>query len=330
MNEDQFIEWLEGKTRKHSDWVHGLKMGDDGAVVRLGTGKDLVTSSDSLVEGVHFEVSKISPADLGWKCLAVNLSDIAAMGATPRASLLNISVPKKYMGSWIKSFMKGYLELSEKYQVALVGGDTTASKDKIFISVTAMGEVKKHKEKLRTQARAGDVVCVTGRLGSARAGLDLQNKKWTSPHSRKLIKALHHPEPRVDYGVWLGSRSEVTAMMDISDGLLKDLSRLCRVNQLSVQIDPPKIPVSTAMSAYCEKYDKSKVKEALIGGEDYELLFTCKSNSLEKLSKLFKAHFKSKFSVIGVLCVGEKKNFISWVDAKSYPDIDLKQSFEHF
>lgn len=331
LKEDQLIQWLSQKTQAQRQWGSGLGIGDDGAILKKSKQKDNVVCSDSLVESIHFDLSSISPENLGWKSLAVNLSDIAAMGALPKYSFLNLSLPPSKMGAWVRKFLKGYLELSELHKVSLMGGDTTSSLEQVFISVTVVGECFKGRSKLRSTAGAGDVLCVTGSLGDSRAGLFLQTQKWSSPYRKKLLLKHHRPEPRVEEGKWLGTREEVTSMMDISDGLFKDVSRLCQANALSAQLDPQEIPISASLNKMCARFDKNSLEEAFLGGEDYELLLTCKSNSLKKLSRLFKAKFKKPLIPIGVMCASRKgKEKVAWVDEQKDSQINFKKSFEHF
>lgn len=331
LKEDQLIQWLTQKTQGQKRWSSGFGIGDDGAVLKKSKQKDNVVCSDSLVESIHFDLSSITPQDLGWKSLAVNLSDLAAMGATPKYSFLNLSLPSSKMGGWVRKFLKGYLELSELHRVSLMGGDTTSSPDRVFISVTVIGECLKGHSKLRSTAHAGDVLCVTGNLGDSRAGLFLQTQKWSSVHKKKLLLKHHCPKPRVEEGKWLGAREEVTSMMDISDGLFKDVSRLCRANTLSVQLDPREIPMSVSLKKMCAHFKKNILEEAFLGGEDYELLLTCKSNSLKRLSRLFKTKFKKSLIPIGVMCASRKgKEKVTWVDEQKDTHINFKKSYEHF
>lgn len=324
MNEDQLIRWLSHKTKKH--------IGDDAAVLKPTRGKRLVVCSDSLVEGIHFNLASISAKDLGWKSLAVNLSDLASMGATPKASLLNLSLPKKYMSKWVSEFLKGYLSLSEKHKVSLVGGDTTASPKLVFISVTAFGEIQKKNIKFRSTARPGDFICVTGPLGDSKAGLHLQSHLWKSTYGRQLLRRHHQPVARVEMGEWLGRQSKVTSMMDLSDGLLKDLNRLCQASGVSALLDHRTIPQSRSLLEFAKKFNKSPVKEAIVGGEDYELLFTCEPKQKNRLLADFKRNFKKEFHIIGEIEELRSTNRarLKWKDVKFAREVSSLLSFEHF
>lgn len=330
MNEDQWVRTLSRQTEKHAQWLKGLGIGDDAAFFRPRRGFELVICSDSLVEGVHFLYPGFSARDLGWKSLAVNLSDLASMGARPKGSLLNISLPPKEMGRWAKDFLKGYLSLSEKHQVGLIGGDTTTSLESIFISVTVFGEIQKKNLKLRSTAKPGDLVCVTGVLGDSRAGLYLQTHEWESPHRRKLLRKHHRPTPRVEMGQWLAKQPAVTSMMDISDGLMKDLSRLCQASRVSARLDHKRIPLSPSLRAFAERFKRSAVREAVIGGEDYELLFTCKPDQKDFLATKFQKQFGSRLFIIGKLEKFTKKPELNWVDSGFAREASLIRSFEHF
>ncbi len=327
--EDDLIHYLKEKTKTHQKWINGMGVGDDAAHLSLSKSHDLVICSDSLVEGVHFDLKSIPPKDLGWKSLAVNLSDLASMGAKPKGSLLNISLPKKYTGSWINEFIQGYLEISQRYKVPLLGGDTTSSLNSVFISVTALGEAQVKKIKKRSTADAGDILCVTGPLGDSKAGLFLQNKSWKSPIRNKLLKKHHRPVPRVEMGLWLSTKSSVTSMMDLSDGLIKDLTRLCEASRVSVELDHSSVPQSSELKSFSQHFKKSHYEYASIGGEDYELLLTVDSKRINQLNQEFKRKFKSELFPIGRI-LKSKKEKIEWRDPAFAKIAQNFKSFEHF
>lgn len=254
-------------------------IGDDCAVIPLSpeTGgapaSDLLVSTDMLVEGTHFLMEDISPRQLGWKSAAVNISDIAAMGGKPIATFLSLALPKTLPEQWMQEFMEGYNEISEKFGAALLGGDTTCSPDRICINVTVLGTCPRGKAKLRSAARPGDLVCVTGTLGDSAAGLRLilDGQKGAAP---RLIDRHYTPTPRVEEGLALSCLPGVHAMMDISDGVGSDLRHILDESGVGARIDTGKLPISKELQDLCSEKGWDPKELALSGGEDYELLFT--------------------------------------------------------
>lgn len=254
-------------------------IGDDCAVIPLSpeTGgapaSDLLVSTDMLVEGTHFLMEDISPRQLGWKSAAVNISDIAAMGGKPIATFLSLALPKTLPEQWMQEFMEGYNGISEKFGAALLGGDTTCSPDRICINVTVLGTCLRGKAKLRSAARPGDLVCVTGTLGDSAAGLRLilGGQKGAAP---RLMDRHYTPTPRVEEGLALSCLPGVHAMMDISDGVGSDLRHILDESGVGARIDTGKLPISKELQALCSEKGWDPKELALSGGEDYELLFT--------------------------------------------------------
>ena len=254
-------------------------IGDDCAVIPLSpeTGgapaSDLLVSTDMLVEGTHFLMEDISPRQLGWKSAAVNISDIAAMGGKPIATFLSLALPKTLPEQWMQEFMEGYNGISEKFGAALLGGDTTCSPDRICINVTVLGTCPRGKAKLRSAARPGDLVCVTGTLGDSAAGLRLilGGQKGAAP---RLMDRHYTPTPRVEEGLALSCLPGVHAMMDISDGVGSDLRHILDESGVGARIDTGKLPISKELQDLCIKKGWDPRELALCGGEDYELLFT--------------------------------------------------------
>lgn len=254
-------------------------IGDDCAVIPLSpeTGgapaSDLLVSTDMLVEGTHFLMEDISPRQLGWKSAAVNISDIAAMGGKPIATFLSLALPKTLPEQWMQEFMEGYNGISEKYGAALLGGDTTCSPDRICINVAVLGTCPRGKARLRSAARPGDLVCVTGTLGDSAAGLRLilGGQKGAAP---RLMDRHYTPTPRVEEGLALSCLPGVHAMMDISDGVGSDLRHILDESGVGARIDTGKLPISKELQDLCSEKGWDPKELALSGGEDYELLFT--------------------------------------------------------
>ena len=242
-----------------------LGVGDDAALLRPPSGKILAVTVDTLIAGVHFP-EQTPPEDIGHKSLAVNLSDLAAMGAEPAWATLAITLPHADH-QWLQAFAEGFFGLANRYDVALVGGDTT--RGPLSITVQALGWVSKEDALLRRGARPGDGIFVTGTLGDAGLGLAVvQSKISVHPsHQAFLLARLNRPEPRVEVGLAL--RGLATAMIDVSDGLIADLGHLLDASGVGAQIELARLPRSEAV-----READTHGRLALTAGDDYELVFT--------------------------------------------------------
>ena len=256
------------------DGVTGI--GDDCAVLPPVYSLDTLVSTDMLVEGTHFLRDDISPYDLGWKSAAVNLSDIAAMGGKPTGTFLSLALPAKLEVEWVDAFLDGYAELSKRFDVPLLGGDTTASPDRICINVTVLGECPTRFARRRSDAKVDDLICVTGPLGDSAAGLKAILKGVECDADvQTLIKKHYRPVPRIEEGQQLRLNLGVHAMMDISDGIGSDLQHILDASEVGADIDLKAIPLSLALKRVCARTGWDPLELAVSGGEDYELLFTC-------------------------------------------------------
>jgi thiamine-monophosphate kinase len=236
-------------------------------LLAVPSGQELAVAIDTLVEGVHFP-RDTAPADIGWKALAVNLSDLAAMGATPAWALLALTLPNADE-AFIDGLADGFAQLAQTYRLALVGGDTT--RGALTLSVAVHGFVPPGKALTRAGAQAGDAVLVTGTLGDAAAGLRLlQQSHRNDAQSGYLIARLNRPTPRVAAGLAL--RERASACIDVSDGLLADLGHICAASNVGAEIEAALLPRSSAL---LDRFDDASSRDfALSGGDDYELCFT--------------------------------------------------------
>lgn len=261
------IERIARRVRTRADVVCGI--GDDAALLTVPAGQQLVVTMDTLVAGVHFP-HDTAAADVGWKSLAVNLSDLAAMAATPAWCTLALTLPDINSG-WLEAFLDGFFELADQHGIALVGGDTT--RGPLSITVTAHGWVDSGNALRRNGARAGDSIWVTGTLGDAAGGL----AQWRAGggYSAELRRRLDRPTPRIEAGLAL--RGLARAMIDLSDGLLADLGHMLTASQpfsgpLSAQIELATLPTSDELaSAFV---DDQRWLLQVASGDDYELCFT--------------------------------------------------------
>lgn len=252
-----------------------LGIGDDCAVIPQLSGMETLVSSDMLIEGTHFLMDDISAYRLGWKSAAVNISDIAAMGGRCTGSFLSYALPQGMQKEWMEEFFRGYNEVSAIYGCPLLGGDTTSSPDCLCISVTVIGECPAGSSRKRSDAREGDLICVTGPLGDSAAGLQviLQGCE-RDEDAQTLIERHYLPRPRIREGMAIAATEGAHAMMDISDGIGSDLRHILKASGCGAEIDTASIPMSEELKRKCSALGWDALKLAISGGEDFELLFT--------------------------------------------------------
>lgn len=257
-----------------------IGIGDDGAVIKPSPGYDLVMSSDTLIEGVHFP-NCLSAEDIGYRCVAVNVSDIAAMGARARWMTLALTLPHIDQ-EWLKKFSNGLRFAAQKYGVSLIGGDTTKGQ-KISLTINITGEVMPQKAITRSNAKCDDLIFVTGSIGDAAAGLDLIVNSSDMNKSGKFLKQrFSRPTPRHDLGQALSSIA--SAAIDISDGLYADTKKLLMASQLGGHLFIERLPISKELS---ETFNQKKsLNFSLGGGDDYELLFTAPTEKQNEIIDL--------------------------------------------
>ena len=261
--------------------VH-LGIGDDAALFAPRTGRQMILTCDWSLEGTHFLRDK-HPADaVGWKSLARAVSDVAAMGGTPRCYLLSLALPPSHTGRWLGEFLRGLRRASHAFRCELAGGDTTR-RDEILINITVAGEIAPGQALRRTGARAGDLIFVSGRLGEADRGWEhLRKVRGRVRADDRLLRKHLYPEPRVALGKWLAKNGLATAAMDVSDGLSIDLSRLCMASGVGALVDVASLPM-------LRDVERGKaVKLALHGGDDYELLFTVAPRKAHHIPRRFR------------------------------------------
>lgn len=272
-----------------------LSVGDDAAVIDQ-FGRQCVVSTDMLVEGVHFDLMYTPLKHLGYKSVVVNLSDICAMLATPTHITLNIAISNRFSVEALDEFYEGVYAACEKYNVDLVGGDTTTSLKGLIISVTAIGEVAPDKYVTRSGAKDGDLLCVTGTVGAAYLGLQLLEREKqiyleTPDVQPDLGKRTHvigrmlKPEARVDVVSWMQEKEIMpTSMIDISDGLSSEILHLCKNSSVGCVLYEDKIPIHDETREVAFDFQIDPTMCALNGGEDYELLFTVSQDDYEKIT----------------------------------------------
>lgn len=291
----------DGFERHHKSTVKGV--GDDCAV--LGTGKKkTVVTTDTLVEGIHFDMMYTPLKHLGYKAVAISISDICAMNATPKQVLVSIAVSNRYSVEALEELYAGIRRCCDRYEVDLVGGDTASSRLGMVITVTAIGEVDNDKITYRNGAKMHDLICVSGDLGSAYSGLlVLEREKVTyqaNPDFKPdldsydyVLERFLKPEPRTDIVEMLAEKEIVpTSMIDVSDGLASELLQICKASRCGCNIYEERLPIDYQTTRVCSEMSKNMlpVSNALNGGEDYELLFTIAQKDYEKLKESQEVH----------------------------------------
>ncbi len=251
--------------------------GDDTAVLKTPENKHLLFTCDCLVENVHFSLDYAKPHDLGWKALAVNGSDIAAMGGQIKYVTVSLILNKKISEKWVDGLYKGFKEFIKEYPLSLVGGNIARSNSSTVIDIAMLGEAEKYKFIKRSGAKIGDLIVVTGTLGDSKAGMEILKKGGLNSF---LTKKHLRPIPRLKEIKNITSRVKLNSMIDISDGFTQDLFHILEESKVSAKLDRTKIPISLQL----KKFAKEKaINYALGGGEDYELLFTLSKKEARKL-----------------------------------------------
>ncbi len=300
-----------------------VDIGDDAAVIKPSEGKLLIFTTDTLVEKVHFDLRYSTFRQIGWKAMASNLSDIAAMGGLPKFALVTIGLPKSVAAENVISIYDGITAIGRRYKCKVVGGDTVFSPKGIFVSIALLGEVEKKFLVKRKGAKRGDLICVTGDLGEAQAGLEflLRNPRRKSSLTRKHLT----PFPRISEARILLRILKVSSMIDISDGLSSELFHLTEESDLGAVIYQDKIPISSNCKKAGRLLGKSPLLWALSSGEEYELLFTVGRKKLPHLKKLGR---KVKVSWIGEMVA--KKEGVMLREESGRKRKLTKMGFKHF
>jgi thiamine-monophosphate kinase len=325
---ERFFKTGADSLRTCADSAIALGIGDDCALIKANTDEEIAITSDMLVEGRHF-FADADPELLACKALAVNLSDLAAMGAKPLGFTLAIALPKADE-AWLKSFSQGLFATAKEYSCPLIGGDTTAGP--LTISITTFGSTPSGKAIRRSGAKAGDDVWVSGSIGDARLALAALRHEINLPSEdlQGVEHRMHQPSPRIELGMQL--RDVASAALDISDGLLGDLRHILKQSQVDAQIELDKLPKSSTL----QKQDISiQNLFAACGGDDYELCFTAHPSQREKIQAISKA-LNLPLTLIGEILPKESIEAILHLldtSGKKLSDIEsapFLKSFDHF
>lgn len=311
-------EYFYQRKVRRKDVAVGI--GDDCALLNMPAGQQLAITVDTMVEGIHF-LPSTTAEDLAWKAIAVNLSDLAAMGAEPAWLSLALTLPETNK-EWLGAFSNTFFECTDYYGLQLIGGDTT--RGPLAITIQAMGFVPPQTASLRSGAKPGDIIYVTGSIGDAGLGLAIskgQHKPVNKKYANELVERYNRPTPRVAAGIAI--RQVVSAAIDLSDGLAGDLPHILQASKVGAIIDLESLPLSKAMLAECS-YDKA-TQYALSSGDDYELCFTVSEDNVEQLEKALKST-NCRYTSIGRITGGNKITY-----CQSGEKVELKLSgYRHF
>jgi thiamine-monophosphate kinase len=308
--------------KKAAAWRHLiLGIGDDAAAWQ-GEATIQLATVDALVQDVHFRLNLTSWAELGWKAIAINLSDIAAMGGQPRYALVSLALPDETEVENVTSLYQGMLELARRFEVAIVGGNISRA-PLVVININIFGNAEGQNLLTRSAAKVGDEVAVTGYLGAAAAGLEMLTKRlqFDTEATASLKKAFVQPYPRIAEGQAL-VKCGVKAAIDISDGLISDLNHICQSSQVGARIEVERVPIAPTVKA---NFGTRALELALSGGEDYELLFTARPGVIESV----RSAVSCPVTVIGEI-VADKASKITLVDKKGNPVSLPRTGWDHF
>jgi thiamine-monophosphate kinase len=282
-DESEFVRWLQRLTPTRTRSLR-LGIGDDAALVRVPPSRELILTTDLSIEGVHFTRSIHSPRSVGHRALARSLSDVAAMGGVPRYALISLALSRTASPNWVEGLYRGIRDLARRFRVVVIGGDTARVAGATLVDVIAIGEVRRGQALRRDGARPGDQLWVSGRLGLAAWGLELlkSGKPWRSGDARAALQAHLYPEPQCALGRFLSERRLASAVIDISDGLSSDLTRLCAASSVGALVWAQRLPLPATGNP------GQALALALRGGEDYQLLFAVPARVASRLPSWFR------------------------------------------
>jgi thiamine-monophosphate kinase len=323
-DEFSFIKKISPKILKQTSLIKGI--GDDAALIRGNSEVEEIVCMDTMVEGVHFNEKTMSPFDIGYKALAVNVSDIAAMGGLPSFYLVSIAIPKAWNERELLQIYEGMNEIANIFNMDLIGGDTVSSKAALVITVTVLGYIEKGKHLLRSNAVAGDVLFVTGTLGDSAAGLELllkNGRHYSFTNEQQFLVSRHQkPFPRVNEGRILAKRNRV-ALNDVSDGIASEAAEIAEASQVAIVIEKHLLPQSDEL----KKFPKEKqISWMLNGGEDFELIGAVSKEEWEILKSEFEKE-KRSITKIGYVESGKGEVYLKEQDTLTPL---LKAGYNHF
>jgi len=324
INELSALRLIEERFHKASNGVE-LGIGDDAAAVQFDADKLVLATTDSQVEDVHFVKSKLSPSELARKAVAVSVSDVGAMGGVPRFILASIGFSQREDEEYLEKLISGFISSLEEFKVELIGGNLSSS-NKLFLDITALGEVEPNLMVKRKGANPGDLIFVSGDLGDSALGLKILQNKEIGDGYEFLINRHLCPLPRLALGRELAVKQLVTSMIDISDGILLDLERITVSQGVGARVELVQIPTSKEYGECIRQYSDDYYEPALSGGEDYELLFTTPPDRQADIQEISK-NLNLKITKIGYVTKDNKLQVLN----KNGEETSFKQrGFVHF
>ncbi len=312
----------------HKDDLLIKGIGDDTAVIKFDETRSLLITTDMMVEQIDFLRSKITPFQLGYKSLAINLSDIASMGGKPAQILISLGIPDSLPLSYIDQLLDGIKSLTDKYSISLAGGDMSSVKSDITISITALGIMNTEQVLYRDNAKPDDKIFLTKKTGDSAGGLEiiLNNYKIENSSWKHMINEHYMPKPHVEEGMFLAETGLVNSMIDVSDGLSSDLHHICSQSDVGAILEKKLVPLSSSLKNFCKAKNLDPYQFALSGGEDFCLLFTANKKNAEKLEREYINKFDKRLHCVGII-TEEQKLFLKddFRKTEIYPD-----GYKHF
>ena len=319
-DEFAFIQSITPAYTFREELIHGI--GDDAALYHIDSDWDEIACADTMVEGIHFKKSTLSPFQIGRKALAVNISDIAAMGGIPMFYLVSISVPQTgWSSKQLKEIYKGIKEIGDFYEMDMIGGDTVSTRGDLHIAITVIGKIEKGRKLLRSHAKVGDVVFLTGPVGGSAAGLSSLLKGEGSDGA--YVRYHQEPNPCIKQGRILAKSGYRISLNDVSDGIASESHEIAEASGVSIVLDQDAIPAPEGFEAYSSF---QRLEWMLNGGEDYELIGTVAKEDWSSVKELFQEHHESIYQIGYV----EDKGTSVWMSYKDQKFKLDKKGYNHF
>jgi thiamine-monophosphate kinase len=293
---------LQGTPRPHVI----CDIGDDCAVLRPAAGMDVLLTTDTQEEGVHFRRDWASPEDIGWRCLAVNVSDIAAMGGSPLGAVVALSLPATLDVAFLEALYDGMHAVARRYDCPVIGGNISQRADTLSVTITVAGQVPCGQSVYRSGAQVGDEIWVTGDLGGAKAGLEVLShpQAVVGLHTAAVLSRYRRPQPRLYEAQFLRQHARLHSLLDISDGLSSDLRHVCEASGVGAELQATAIPISEDVRQIAQALQVEPLQFALHGGEDFELCLTAPPGSIGGIQAAFTQQFHCALVRVGTIQPG--------------------------